>query len=292
MGGLTIAAPLTRPQIGTPKRAPLRARARRQRRPYFAPTGLSRGVRAVTLIEIAVTPQVRALCRHRVVGYVRVSTEKQVEEGFGLDVQARAIRKWVRANRHRLVQIVVEEGVTGTIDDRPGLAEVLGILRDKEAVGVVFPRLDRLARDLIVQESLLAEIWRHGWEVWSATASEAHYLRDDPEDPSRTLIRQVLGAVSQYERAMIRLRLAAGRRRKADTGGYAYGAPPFGYQAAEGRLMPVAEEQAALRRMRRLRKEGLSLREIGDTLTREGVSPKRGERWHPTTIARALNRTR
>ena len=59
----------------------------------------------------------------------------------------------------------------------------------------------------------------------STSTAEAGYLGDDPDDPSRTLIRQVLGAVSQYERSMIALRLRSGRRRKAQHGGYAFGAP-------------------------------------------------------------------
>ncbi|MDP9389705.1 MAG: hypothetical protein M3Q48_17770 [Actinomycetota bacterium] len=40
--------------------------------------------------------------------------------------------------------------------------------------------------------------------------------------------------MSDSERAMVRLRLATGGRHKADAGGYAYGAPPFGYQAERG----------------------------------------------------------
>ena len=58
-------------------------------------------------------------------------------------------------------------------------------------------RLDRLARDLIVQETVLAEVKRLGGEVFSTSAAEAGYLSDDPDDPSRKLIRQVLGAVAE-----------------------------------------------------------------------------------------------
>lgn len=227
----------------------------------------------------------------RVVAYVRVSTEKQADKGYGLDVQEQSVRQWARAEGHRLVRVVREEGVSGAIEDRPGIAEVLGILRDKEAVGVVVPRLDRLARDLLVQESLLREFWRGGWEVWSATPSEAHTLTDDPNDPTRTLYRHLSGALAQYDRAMIRLRLSSGRRRKAESGGYAYGAPPLGYKVVDRELVKDDREQRVLRRMRRLRKDGLSLREIGRTLESEGLDPKRGTRWHPTTVARALTRT-
>ncbi|GAA1242552.1 recombinase family protein [Oryzihumus leptocrescens] len=226
----------------------------------------------------------------RLIGYIRVSTDRQAEAGFGLDVQEDALQGWARQQGHRLVRVIREEGVSGALDDRPGLVEAFAALRQREASGVVVPRLDRLARDLIVQEQILAEVRRGGWTVHSATNSESHYLADDPGDPSRTLIRQVLGAVSQYERAMIRLRLAGGRRQKAASGGYAYGAPHFGHRAVGGALVPDGREQAALRRMQALRAAGMSLREIAVALDVEGVAPKRGSRWHPQTVARALSR--
>lgn len=226
----------------------------------------------------------------RLLAYTRVSTDRQAEEGYGLDVQEQSVRRWARAQGHRLVRVIREEGVSGTMADRPGLTEMFAALKAGEAVGVVVPRLDRLARDLVVQESLLAELWRGGWSAHSALASEAHYLTDDGDDPSRTLIRHVLGAVAQHERSTIKLRLAAGRRRKGDTGGYAYGAPPLGFRAEGGALVPDEREAAVLARMRELRAAGASLRQIGATLTQEGHHPKRGSVWHPASIARVLNR--
>lgn len=75
------------------------------------------------------------------------------------------------------------------------------------ADGLVVFRLDRLARDLVLQEQILGDIWRMGAHGFSTSPSEADFLKDDPDDPSRQLIRQVLGAVAQYERALIALRL-------------------------------------------------------------------------------------
>ncbi|MDP9387297.1 MAG: recombinase family protein [Actinomycetota bacterium] len=146
----------------------------------------------------------------RVVGYVRVSTDRQVEDGAGLEVQWRAVRAWCRAHGHRLVALVADEGVSGTLADRPALAEALALLREGTARGLVVHRLDRLARDLIVQEQLLAELWRMDTTVSSTSSAQDAYLSDDPADPSRRLIRQVLGAVSDYERAMVRLRSPRG----------------------------------------------------------------------------------
>ena len=81
------------------------------------------------------------------------------------------------------------------IDQRRALGDALELISDGKAAGLVVYRLDRLARDLIIQETLLAEVRRLGGEVFSTSVAEAGYLNDDPDDPSRKLIRQVLGAV-------------------------------------------------------------------------------------------------
>jgi len=142
----------------------------------------------------------------KVVAYVRVSTGKQVEEGLGLADQEQACRAWARQHGHQVLAAFRDEGVSGTkeLEHRLGLAEALAAVKDGQAGAIVVYRLDRLARDLVLQEQLLAEVWRSG-ELFSTAGGEAN-LHDDPEDPSRRLIRQVLGAVSEYERAMIALR--------------------------------------------------------------------------------------
>lgn len=228
----------------------------------------------------------------KVVAYLRVSTDRQAADGLGLDVQEQAIRAWAKAGRHRIVAVLTDAGVSGAndLDGRPALADALELLRAKEAAAVVVYRLDRLARDLVLQEQLLAEIRRMGADLFSTFASEGDYLADDPADPSRKLIRQVLGAVAEYEKSMTVLRLASGRRRKAETGGYAFGSPAYGFRAVDGALAPDPGEQATIARASELRQEGASLRAIADTLTAEGHRPKRGARWHPVSVSRILER--
>jgi DNA invertase Pin-like site-specific DNA recombinase len=207
-------------------------------------------------------------------------------------VQADAIKAWAKATNTRVVDTFADEGVSGSngLDTREALLDAFNLIKARKADGIVVYRLDRLARDLIVQETLLAEVKRLGGEVFSTSAAEAGYLSDDPDDPSRKLIRQVLGAVAEYERAMIALRLRSGRKRKAKDGGYAYGAPPFGFRVEDGELVPDQGEQETLGRARELRAAGSSIREIATALNEEGRSTKRGTRWHPTTVARVLRR--
>jgi DNA invertase Pin-like site-specific DNA recombinase len=186
--------------------------------------------------------------------------------------------------------VIADSGISGTteLDDRPGLAEALAMVGNGSVGGVCVARLDRLARDLVLQEQLLAEIRRQGGRLFTISAAEAGYLSDDPDDPSRRLIRQVLGAVSEYERAIIALQLRAGRRRKAEKGGFAYGSPPLGWRAERGQLVVDETEAVALARMGELRHDGANLRGIATVLADEGHRTKRGARWHPQTVARAL----
>lgn len=228
----------------------------------------------------------------KVVGYLRVSTDHQAEKGLGLEVQEKAIREWAKAHSHRLIGLERDEGVSGSngLDNRVGLLSAMSALKERRAGGLVVYRLDRLARDLIVQETLLAEIRRLGAEAFSTSRAEADVLQDDPDDPSRKLIRQILGAVSEYERSMIALRLRSGRRRKHEKGGYAFGAPPYGWRAVEGELVPDGDEQVVVRRVAELHGLGASLREIAAALTAEGFSPKRGKEWHPQTLSKIVKR--
>lgn len=227
----------------------------------------------------------------KLVAYLRVSTDRQAEDGLGLKVQEATIREWAKTNRHRLALVVEDRGVSGALADREQLARALRAVRDGEAEGIVVYRLDRLARDLVLQEQLLAEVRRLGGQVFSCSMAEQAFLADDPDDPSRKLIRQVLGAVSEFERGMIRLRLRNGRRAKAERGGYAYGGPPLGYRAEGRELVPDEDEQRAVARIGELHREGLSLREIGATLDAEGIRPKRAARWSPEGVRRVLRRS-
>jgi DNA invertase Pin-like site-specific DNA recombinase len=94
-------------------------------------------------------------------------------------------------------------------------------------------------------------------------------------------------AFAQYERAMIRARIRAALAVKRGRG-ERIGSEPLGFTVAPDgiRLVASAEEQAAIDRVRALRREGLSLRRIAATLN-ETTPPMRGAaRWHATTVAR------
>lgn len=230
----------------------------------------------------------------KIAAYLRVSTDRQAEKGLGVEVQRDTIKAWAKRNGHKVVGYFEDLGVSGSngLDTRDGLPEALAAIRGGSAQGLVVYKLDRLARDLVLQETLLAEVKRLGGEVFSTSAAESGYLTDDPDDPSRALIRQILGAVSQYEKSMIALRLRSGRRRKAQNGGYAYGAPGLGFRAEDGALVADEGESATIELIMSLHRQGKSTRQIVAVLTEKGHRTKRGGLWHPATVARVVNRSR
>ena len=78
----------------------------------------------------------------KLVAYLRVSTRAQADEGFGLDVQAEAIEKWIAKHGHELVATMRDEGISGTREavDRPGLSDALTAIEDGRAEGLVVLR--------------------------------------------------------------------------------------------------------------------------------------------------------
>jgi DNA invertase Pin-like site-specific DNA recombinase len=229
----------------------------------------------------------------RLAAYLRVSTDKQAEEGNGLDVQERMIRAWARDHRHELVTVHTDAGLSGTLpaDERPGLAAVLSEVRAGEVDGVVVRDLDRLAREVTVQEAVLADLWRRD-DVLVFAVTSGLVARDDPDDPMRTAMRQMMGVFAGLERRMLVKRMRDGRKAKAARGGHAVGRPAFGWRAEGSELVPVPEEQVVLRRILRLHKAGESTRAIAARLNAdpEMGTTKAGAAWSSQVVSRILAR--
>jgi DNA invertase Pin-like site-specific DNA recombinase len=230
----------------------------------------------------------------KLVAYVRVSGTGQVNDGYGLTVQEKAVRAWAKTNGHRIVRIVREEGVSGAKDalDRPGLSEALLMVQEGDAEGLLIPRLDRLARALTVQEATLAIVWRDGGRVFTTDTGEV--LADDPDDPMRTAMRQVVGVFAELDRRMVVKRLRDGRAAKQAAGKKAVGAYAYGtHGKGEGRdrdAAPNPAEARVLARIVELRKAGRSYRVIGETLDAEGLSPRRAAKWSAMVVRSVCQR--
>lgn len=104
-------------------------------------------------------------------------------------------------------------------------------------------------------------------------------------DPSRKLVRQIMGAIAEYDKAMIVAKLAAARKRIRDSGRRCDGRVPYGLDPRH------PEEAAVVADVRRQRASGLCPLAIARALNDAGVRTRYGKRWHSDVIARLLART-
>lgn len=163
---------------------------------------------------------------NKVFAYLRVSGLHQIDGG-GFERQGTNIQNFC-ISKGWLVKRVFKEQQSGADEyqDRKVMSEMMDLcsVEGHGIATIVVENATRVARDLLVQELFLRECRDRGIKVFSAEGDEE--LTDDTSDPTRTLIRQLLGALSQWEKANICKRLQAGRRKKARETGKPCGGPP------------------------------------------------------------------
>ncbi len=207
--------------------------------------------------------------------YLRVSGKDQVK-GDGFTRQLQAIKAYAKANGITIAKVCREEGVSGTVEtmDRPAYREMLQALHSIGVKAIMVEKLDRLARDLMVQEAAISDLHRHGFELISVAEPDLM-----AKDPTRNLMRQLMGAVAQYDKGMIVMKLAGARARKRAATGRCEGRKAYGFYPGES---------AVKERMEALRKEGLGFDRIAAKLNEEALQTRTGSKWHGVVVNRIL----
>ncbi|MSU61263.1 MAG: DNA invertase [Pedosphaera sp.] len=210
--------------------------------------------------------------------YLRVSGKGQVD-GDGFPRQRQSVTDYARRNRMEIVTEFRDEGVSGAAFDRPGLTELFVAIKADGVKVVLVEKADRLARDLVVSETLLAEFRKLGVKVVAADGGTD--LTVDSDDPSRKMIRQILGVVSEWEKSCIVQKLRAARIRSKEKTGRCEGRKPFGQKEGETEIIS---------KIQNLRNDRLTIDEIANRLNSEGIKTRSGGRWHFTQVRRILAR--
>ncbi len=220
----------------------------------------------------------------RAVAYLRVST---AEQELGPEAQRASIERWAGTAGVTIASWHIDQGVSGgaELDKRPALQGALDALRAHEAGILVVAKRDRLARDVV----LSALIERLAQNAGAKVVSAAGEGGNDTNDPSSMLMRRIVDAFSEYERALIRARTRAALAVKKSRGERA-GTVPFGSRlAADGRsLEPNPREQTILAHVRELRAGGATIRGIVAELERQGVVGRSGRPLCKSSIENML----
>src|SRR5271156_6172200 len=218
----------------------------------------------------------------KAVAYLRTSSKTNVGPDKDSDKrQLAAITAYAKANGFEVVATFYDAAVSGAdpVGARPGFAEMLERLISNGARTIIVESPDRFARDLMVQLAGHDLLKAKGISLIAASAP-THFVEDTP---TAILVRQVLGAVAEFEKTTLVAKLAAARRRKR----VATGEKVEGRKShAEARPEVVALAKALARK--KPKGGRLSLRAISGELAAQGFMNERGRPFNPKSIAAML----
>lgn len=212
----------------------------------------------------------------KVIGYVRVSTDKQ---GLSLDAQTEKLEAYARLYDLELVQTIVDDGLSAKSLQRPGLQRALAMLKTGKAEGLLIAKLDRLTRSVKDLATLLDDYFVKKFTLLSVSD------QIDTRTAAGELVLNILVAVGQWERKAIGERTKAVMQHMRSQGQYTGGKPRWGFRLEGDSYIPVAEEQAILEAARASRAKGLSLRQVSAELAKAGHLTRSGRPFCAKQIA-------
>jgi len=218
----------------------------------------------------------------KAVAYLRTSSAANVGHDKDSDKRQRAaIAAFAMANGYELVDEYYDAAVSGAdpVTDRPGFMEMLRRVANNGARTIIVESPDRFARDLTVQLTGHDMLRDMGIELVPASAPD-FFMSDTP---TAVLVRQVLGAIAQFDKASTVAKLAAARKRKREATGRCEG------RKGHAEVRPVVVKLVKRLGKPRGKTRPLSLRKISSELVRQGYLNEEGRPFNPKSIAVMLN---
>ncbi len=221
------------------------------------------------------------------VGYCRVSTREQADEGVSLDAQRAKLQQFATDKGLELDSIVTDEGISGSVPlkNRTGGSKIFKAIKERQVKLVLATKLDRLFRDALDCLSMVKEWEKQGVKV---------LLLDMGVDFSTATGKAFLtnaAAFAELERNLISDRTKDGLE-QVKKEGIKLGGVGWGWTRAvdevdgKGRFQQklVVEELEVITRIKRLREGGYTYQGICDELIADGVKTKNGGKWWPMTV--------
>lgn len=205
--------------------------------------------------------------------YARVSTQRQVDEGMSLDVQARSMSMAAELAGFTKTELIREEGRSGkSIAGRPALQEALKRLEAGTANALFVTRIDRLARSTQDFLSIVDHSQKHHWRLVLLD------LNLDTSSSAGRFVVTIMSALAEMERGIIASRQKDIHKDRRERG-LVWGVD----------LGPTTKvSQDLIERMRDMREKGLSYKRIAEQLNHENVATALGGVWHASTVRKTL----
>jgi DNA invertase Pin-like site-specific DNA recombinase len=223
--------------------------------------------------------------RLEALGYMRTSSATNVGEGKDSEArQRKAIEGYAKSAGVVIVDWFYDAAVSGAdpIETRPGFTAALARIAGNGVRTIIVETANRFARDLMVQEVGFAMLRDLGVTLIAAD-SPSSFLDDGP---TSKLIRQILGAVSEFDKAMTVAKLKGARDRVRRQRGKCEGRKSYAEREGGRELIAV------VRRLLHGNPQGRppSLRKIAAALAEQGFVTPSGRQYSASAVASMLRR--
>lgn len=254
----------------------------RHRKERYHLSDLTLDKRAVRAYLSRMTKQLDSPNRPVAVGYARVSSKQQAEDGGSLEAQRDAICREAVLGGFDLLDVYADGGVSGGKGERsrPGLSSALDAIRSGRAGTLIVRHADRLSRD--------TDYAGHLRTVVKEAGARLVVIDEAKNDPIRLAVDKMLAELERIRGSQRMKTWNAGRKAK----GLPAGPPPFGFETGtDGKLVPLASEAPTVEKIRSLHADGLSLRKIAAKLKALRIPTRSGKDWNAQTLNAILKRT-
>ena len=186
--------------------------------------------------------------------YIRVSTKKQVEEGYSLDAQLDILQKFCENNGYILYKIYADEGKSGKDTNRPAFQEMMKDMRAGLFNKILVTKLDRISRSLIDLETLIKDLQKNNCDFESASE------KIDTNSAMGLMFIRLLGIFAQFERERISERIFDAFETMVNENKPISGSQPMGYKIEDGAVVIDQEKEPMVREIFDLYEKNHNLR--------------------------------
>ena len=218
--------------------------------------------------------------------YIRVSTEKQADEGFSLDAQQERLQAYCQAQGWTVdaKHIYIDAGVSGTsTEKRERFQAMIAAAKQDDVNRIVAMKLDRIARNVRDFLSIVDEL--------SAVHCDLVLVKEsfDTSTPHGRFALTMFAAMAELEASTITERVMTGKAQKASEGGYNGSRCPLGYKYDNGAFTVDPSASYWVREIFTRFVAGQGMSKIADDLNAAGAVTARRGKWYAGTVRYILN---
>lgn len=214
--------------------------------------------------------------------YIRVSTDRQANEGDSLEEQESELRKFCDYRGYTIHNILIDKGKSGGNTNRPEYQKLITHVKAKKINAVVVKKLDRLSRSLLDFEHLMGLLQEN--EVDFISLRESF---DTTSAMGKAMLRVAL-VFAQLEREQTSERLIDVLEYRASQGLYNGGTRPFGYSNVNKELVPYQKEKRIIQTIFEKFLETRSITETARFLNTAGFLNRNNNKWDRRQVHKIL----